>query len=82
MTVITLEEGLVGKEEPKLRKKKTPKVEEEKPVSEQEKPKRSSEQTCPHHFGYLGERSKKEKIPEGCMLCEKIVQCMLKNVTK
>jgi hypothetical protein len=36
---------------------------------------------CQHHLGYLSERSPKEKIPEECMVCENIVQCMLKNVT-
>ena len=36
---------------------------------------------CAHHFGYLSQRSSKEKIPEECMTCENIVQCMLKNVT-
>jgi len=39
------------------------------------------EHKCPHHFGYLSERSRKEAIPEGCIICEKIVQCMLKKVT-
>jgi hypothetical protein len=29
----------------------------------------------------LSKRSSKEKIPEECMMCENIVQCMLKNVT-
>jgi len=38
-------------------------------------------QGCTHHFGYLSNRSVKDKIPEECMTCEKIVQCMLKNVT-
>ncbi|MDH7477501.1 MAG: hypothetical protein QHH17_03865 [Candidatus Bathyarchaeota archaeon] len=38
-------------------------------------------QECVHHFGYLSERKTKEKIPEECMMCENIVQCMLKNVT-
>jgi hypothetical protein len=38
-------------------------------------------QGCTHHFGYLSERKSKEKIPEECMMCENIVQCMLKNVT-
>jgi len=37
-------------------------------------------QGCVHHFGYLSERSKKEKIPEECMICGNVVQCMLKNV--
>jgi hypothetical protein len=36
---------------------------------------------CKHHFGYLSQRSSKEKIPEECITCENIVQCMLKNVT-
>lgn len=38
-------------------------------------------QKCTHHFGYLSKRSSKEKIPEECMMCENIVQCMLKNIT-
>ena len=38
-------------------------------------------QGCTHYLGYLSERSKKEKIPEECMVCENIVQCMLKKVT-
>jgi hypothetical protein len=33
---------------------------------------------CNHHFGYLSERSSKEKIPEECMTCTEIVDCMLK----
>jgi hypothetical protein len=38
-------------------------------------------QKCTHQFGYLSKRSPKEKIPEECIMCENIVQCMLKNVT-
>lgn len=38
-------------------------------------------QECQHHMGYLSKRSKAEKIPEECMMCPKIVECMLKNVT-
>lgn len=38
-------------------------------------------QGCQHHLGYLSQRSSKEKIPEECMVCENIVQCMLKNIT-
>jgi hypothetical protein len=33
---------------------------------------------CTHHFGYLSERSSKEKIPDECMACTDIVNCMLK----
>jgi len=44
-------------------------------------PERLTDHGCSHHFGYLSERSKSEGIPEECMTCDKIVQCMLKNVT-
>ncbi len=36
---------------------------------------------CRHHFGYLSERSKSEALPEECIVCPKIVQCMLKSVS-
>ena len=36
---------------------------------------------CAHYFGYLSERSAKDRLPEECMVCPKIVQCMLKGVT-
>lgn len=48
----------------------------EKPSAPSSKP-----SACPHHLGYLSKRSPKEKIPEDCMVCENIVECMLKAVT-
>ena len=36
---------------------------------------------CSYHFGYLSERSKNEKISDECVVCEKIVKCMLKAVS-
>jgi len=41
----------------------------------------SKAQECQHYMGYLSERSKADKIPEECMTCPKIVECMLKKVT-
>jgi hypothetical protein len=37
-----------------------------------------SQQTeeCSRQFGYLSERSKHEDIPEQCMTCPKIIECM------
>jgi len=32
---------------------------------------------CPYKFGYLRTRSKSENIPEECMTCEKLLDCML-----
>ena len=36
---------------------------------------------CAHGFGYLSERSKDEKIPDDCFMCENIVKCMTKGIT-
>ena len=58
-----------------IRKLEIPVVEKKTP-----KPELRSE-GCQHHFGYLGERQSKEKIPETCMTCASIVKCMLKKVS-
>jgi hypothetical protein len=85
LTKITIEiDSSIVKENPKSKKKKITGMSEKKLILKQEKPQQpfSEKQGCLHYFGYLGERSKKEKIPETCIICEKIVRCMLKNVTK
>jgi len=83
LTEITLEKSSTTFEEKKnLKRKKT--ESEQASVDFKEKTLAESSpkvQGCIHHFGYLSNRSKKEKIPEECMICENIVQCMLKNVT-
>lgn len=33
---------------------------------------------CPHYFGYLAHRPKDASIPQECLTCPKIVECMLK----
>ena len=35
---------------------------------------------CQYHPGYLSERSSKEQIPDECLVCTKIVECMLKKM--
>jgi len=50
-----------------------PSKEEEKGPRGEETPKR-----CPHHFGYLAHRPKDASIPQECLTCQKIVDCMLK----
>ncbi len=51
------------------------------PTIEKEIVERPPKIQCTHHFGYLSQRPKKEGIPEECMVCERIVKCMLKNVS-
>ncbi|MBT0160112.1 hypothetical protein G4O51_09020 [Candidatus Bathyarchaeota archaeon A05DMB-2] len=35
---------------------------------------------CGYHLGYLSERSLKDQIPDSCMTCKDIVECMLKKM--
>jgi CRISPR/Cas system-associated protein Cas5 (RAMP superfamily) len=32
---------------------------------------------CPHYFGFLSQRPKDSVIPDGCLTCEKILECMV-----
>ncbi|MGB9778129.1 MAG: hypothetical protein ACPLW8_01880 [Candidatus Bathyarchaeales archaeon] len=83
LTEITLEKSV-----PIIEASQKPEVEVEVKAKEVKIPKEKETlqappktQGCAHHFGYLSERKTKEKIPEECMMCENIVQCMLKKVT-
>ena len=33
--------------------------------------------SCEHFFGYLGKRPKDTAIPEDCLTCEKMIECMI-----
>ena len=35
---------------------------------------------CQFHLGYLSERSSKDQIPDDCLICKDIVECMLKKM--
>jgi len=35
---------------------------------------------CHYHPGYLSERSSKEQIPDECLVCQSIVDCMLRKM--
>jgi len=59
------------KEEDEKKKKEEPSV---KPLEKEEK----GPSECPHHFGYLANRPKDVPIPQDCLTCPKIVDCMLK----
>jgi hypothetical protein len=36
--------------------------------------------TCNYHPGYLSERNSKEQIPDECLVCKDIVECMLRKM--
>lgn len=50
------------------------KVLAEEPVETREKP-----SSCSYYLGYLSERSSKDTIPDECMTCKNIVECMLRK---
>jgi len=84
LTEIMIEKTLEVEEGKQKRKAKRTKIEQAKTHAIETKStlQLSPEiHKCPHHFGYLSQRSKSENIPEECMICEKIVQCMLKKIT-
>ncbi len=35
---------------------------------------------CHKHLGYLSERAQKEQIPDDCLVCKDIVECMLRKM--
>ena len=57
--------------------KEEKKKKEEPPVKPPEK-KEKEPSGCPHHFGYLANRAKNAPIPQECLICPKIVDCMLR----
>ena len=34
---------------------------------------------CKHYFGYMSEDEPKKQMPEECMLCTQIIECMVKG---
>jgi uncharacterized Zn finger protein (UPF0148 family) len=69
-TQVKAEENSLEKEQPNVIQVKTKEKmkENDKPVG------------CHYHPGYLSERSSKEQIPEECVVCTKIVECMLRKM--
>jgi len=35
---------------------------------------------CSYHLGYLSERDSKDQIPDECIICKEIVECMLRKM--
>jgi hypothetical protein len=51
-------------------------------ILSKEKPTRSTEKppACQYHMGYLSEREKNQQIPDECIICKVIVECMLRKM--
>jgi len=64
----------------KEEKEKEKKKKEEEPPVKPPKKEEEGPSECPHNFGYLANRPKNAPIPQECLICPKIVDCMLKLV--
>jgi hypothetical protein len=73
--------SLVTEDEQKPEIKTIEIQEPDKPMMKEKPVQSTATPHCSHQLGYLSKRSPKEKIPEECMMCNSIVQCMLKKLT-
>lgn len=62
---------------PEAKEKDAERSETTVPTKEAKKTETKPEiQNCQHFFGYLKKRPKETAIPETCLTCEKIIECM------
>lgn len=50
-----------------------------KPPEPPERLKETNSTECAHHFGYLKNHPKNEPMPDECLTCSKLLQCLLKR---
>ncbi|KPV63947.1 MAG: hypothetical protein AOA66_0526 [Candidatus Bathyarchaeota archaeon BA2] len=48
--------------------------------AEPQKEKKEGPSRCPHHFGYLASRPKNAAIPQECLICLRLADCMAVTV--
>jgi len=53
-----------------------PRIQRENPKMEMPSDKN---QNCPQFFGYLGKRARDVPIPDGCLTCGKMVECLVRQ---
>ena len=70
------------KEEEKVTFETLPQTQPENKQNESKEKNKTEEKPseCQLHLGYLSERSSKEQIPDDCLVCKDIVECMLKKM--
>ena len=73
------EEKLIEEEEPETETFVVYEAPKQAPKLEESDEKESKASGCPKTFGYLATRPKDAPIPQECLLCPKIVDCMLNN---
>jgi len=64
---------------PESRKQRTERSETSTSFKEARSPPKAEENAgCQHFFGYLKQRPKDTSIPEDCLVCDKMIECMVK----
>jgi hypothetical protein len=53
---------------------------ENHPSKERKDKNKEKPQACPYHMGYLSERNDKQQIPDDCIVCRALLDCMLKKM--
>ena len=58
-----------------------PETQDESPLSKEKSSKNVEKpSTCHYHFGYLSEREDKQQIPDECIVCKALLECMLQKM--
>ena len=60
-------------------KEKEEKNEKDEPPAKPVEKKEKASSKCPHHFGYLADRPKSAPMPDECLTCEKMLECINKS---
>lgn len=65
-----------------IQQEQTPKKEEQNTTTQPQTlpiEQQNQDSSCKHQQGYLNKRDKNEPIPQECIVCPKIIECMLQN---
>ena len=53
---------------------------ESRPFKEKSSKTKEKPSTCQYHLGYLSEREDKQQIPDECIVCKDLLECMLQKM--
>jgi hypothetical protein len=53
---------------------------ESRPSKEKSSKNKEKPSTCQYHLGYLSEREDKQQIPDECIVCKFLLECMLQKM--
>jgi hypothetical protein len=66
--------------EPQVEINKSETQDESRPSKEKSSKNKGKLSTCHYHLGYLSEREGKQPIPDECLVCRVLLDCMLQKM--